>query len=191
MTKSEYRKFMKSVLQAIPSAQRAVKSQAACEQMIRTAEFQAARNVMLYLPMPGELDVGLLAEVVLQSEKQLLLPLVDWNQRQMTPMAVQSFESYGDPQLTGIRQPMGGKPFDIGRIDLVVTPGLAFGFAGERLGRGKGFYDRFLSQRDLSALRTAMAFHEQCRAEIPTERHDIALQMIVTDKEVRRMKPLR
>ncbi len=191
MTKSEYRRFMKSVLQAIPSAQRAVKSQAACEQMIHTAEFQSARNVMLYLPMPGELDVGLLANAVLQSSKQLLLPLVDWNQRQMTPMAVQSFEGCDDPQLTGIRQPLGGEPFDIGRIDLVVTPGLAFGFAGERLGRGKGFYDRFLSLRDLSALRTALAFHEQCRPEIPMEPHDVSLQMIVTDQEVLRVKPLR
>ncbi|MGC8560925.1 MAG: 5-formyltetrahydrofolate cyclo-ligase [Phycisphaerae bacterium] len=191
MTKTEYRKFMKSILRAIPPVQLTAKSQAACKRMIQTAEFQAARNVMLYLPMPGELDVGPLTQAVLQSAKQLLLPMVDWNRRQMTPMAVNSFESYGDPQWAGMRQPLGGEPFDIRQIDLVVTPGLAFGFAGERLGRGKGFYDRFLSQRDLSALRTAVAFHEQCTAEIPTEPHDVSLQMIVTDQEVLRVNPLR
>ena len=191
MTKTEYRKFIKSVLQAMSPEQLRSKSQAACRRMIQTTEFQAARTVMLYLPMPGELDISMLAGAVLQSSKQLLLPRVDWHQRQMSPIAVQSLDSCSDPHFPGIRQPIGGKPVPLHQIDLVVAPGLAFSFAGGRLGRGKGFYDRFLSQPHLSALRSAVAFHEQCRQDIPTEPHDVSLQMIVTDQEVLRIEPIR
>jgi 5-formyltetrahydrofolate cyclo-ligase len=180
MTKAEHRKFMKSVLRAIPTAQRQAQSRAACRRMAETPEFLAARSVMLYLPMPGELDIQSLAAAVTESSRQLLLPQVDWEQLQMTPVVVPRLEAYYESQLPMVPQPAGGKPFPIADIDLIVVPGLAFSPEGGRLGRGKGFYDRFLSRPGLSAWRAAVAFNEQLQPAIPVERHDVPMQMIVT-----------
>ncbi len=75
-------------------------------------------------------------------------------------------------------------------IDMVVIPGMAFDRNGFRVGRGRGFYDRFLSQQDFQGVRCALCFHEQLLNEtIPSEPHDIPMDLIVTDREVVRCRP--
>ena len=68
---------------------------------------------------------------------------------------------------------------------MIVVPGLAFDRGGFRVGRGRGFYDRFLGQRDFNGIRCALCYHEQLlEVATPTEPHDVPMNLIVTDKEV-------
>lgn len=68
--------------------------------------------------------------------------------------------------------------------DICLIPGLGFSPKGERLGRGKGFYDRFL--QSFSGLKIGLGFSEQVRDEIPTEAHDVLLDMVVDETKVHR-----
>ena len=86
----------------------------------------------------------------------------------------------------GLRQPADGQQNPLDEIDLIVTPGLAFDRLGNRLGRGGGYYDRFLSADGLRAVTCGLAFAEQVVEKLPTGPGDRAVQMIVTDREVLR-----
>ncbi len=73
-------------------------------------------------------------------------------------------------------------PLDL--IDMIVIPGLAFDRRGYRVGRGRGFYDRFLAQQAFQGLRCALCYHEQLIDAVPYESHDIPMDLIVTDQEI-------
>ena len=66
--------------------------------------------------------------------------------------------------------------------EIIIVPGLGFDSAGRRLGRGKGFYDRYLS--DHPAIKIGLAFEVQMTKEIPTEPHDVRMDFVVTDQRI-------
>jgi 5-formyltetrahydrofolate cyclo-ligase len=65
--------------------------------------------------------------------------------------------------------------------DVVIVPGLAFTADGDRLGQGGGWYDRFLAQRRADCVAIGVGFREQLLESLPTERHDVVLDLVVTD----------
>jgi 5-formyltetrahydrofolate cyclo-ligase len=65
--------------------------------------------------------------------------------------------------------------------DLVLVPGLAFSRAGHRLGRGGGFYDRLLAGRARGAVKIGVCFSLQLHDEVPTEKHDVVLDVVISD----------
>ena len=65
-------------------------------------------------------------------------------------------------------------------IDIVVVPGVAFTAAGDRLGRGRGYYDRYLSQRGMRAVRVGVCYAHQLVAVLPVEPHDVRMACVVT-----------
>lgn len=74
-----------------------------------------------------------------------------------------------------------------GGLDLILVPGLAFTRSGQRLGRGKGYYDRYLHHyRQLSGVRpvtsVALAFKEQIFDSIPTSEHDVIIDVVLFDE---------
>ena len=66
-------------------------------------------------------------------------------------------------------------------IDLALIPGAAFDRRGGRLGRGKGFYDRFLPRLRSEALKIGLAFECQLADEIPTEAWDVRMDLVITE----------
>lgn len=68
-----------------------------------------------------------------------------------------------------------------GPIDLVVVPGIAFTRGGARMGRGFGFFDRFLAHRAVAAVKIGIAFRFQIVESLPLQSHDIKLDLVVTD----------
>ena len=66
--------------------------------------------------------------------------------------------------------------------EVILVPGLAFSEKGERLGRGKGFYDKYLSQ--YRGIKIGICFSEQLVQNLPTEKHDETLDYIVTDEKI-------
>ena len=66
-------------------------------------------------------------------------------------------------------------------IDLVLVPGIAFTRAGARIGRGAGFFDRFLAHRAARAIKIGIAFSFQIVESIPLDRYDVKLDLVVSD----------
>lgn len=73
-------------------------------------------------------------------------------------------------------------PIDVREADVVVVPGLAFTTAGQRLGQGGGWYDRYLAQRRADAIVLGVCFAEQLVDAVPTDAHDVAVDQVVSDR---------
>ena len=69
---------------------------------------------------------------------------------------------------------------------MILVPGLGFTPTGYRIGRGMGFYDRFLAQSDFLGRSCGLAFQEQVVETLPVLDHDVPLSMLVTDTGIRR-----
>lgn len=144
--------------------------------------FLAAEKVLLYHALPDELQTAPLLEKW-ENRKQLFLPVVQGEDLLIKP--------YRKGETTtgrfGIIEPAGEAIVPPHEIELAIIPGVAYGFNGARLGRGKGFYDRLLKQ--LSCPCIGICFEQQLYPEIPVEPHDRPMNLIVTPERVVYCKP--
>ena len=186
-SKAVIRKQLREALAVMGEADRHAKSLAACRLITASPEFDAARVVMLYLSTPTEVDTASLALKCWQQNKSVVVPKVSWDQRRMLPVEISSLKDAMTTTAGGVvREPVAGKPIPLDLIDLVVVPGLGFTPKGYRIGRGMGFYDRFLAQPEFVGLSCGLAFEEQVVADLPVLDHDMPLSMLVTDRGIRR-----
>ena len=183
MDKNRIRSQMREALKKLTPEERHTRSLAVCRRLEATSAFRAAQSVMLFFSMKSEVETAALALSAWQSGKSIVVPRVIWQERLIEPVEVNSLETEASPHVPGLRQPKSGSPVSLSMIDIVAVPGLAFDLHGYRVGRGKGFYDRFLPQKDLRAVTVALCFDEQVLADfIPAEPHDVPVKIIVTDK---------
>jgi 5-formyltetrahydrofolate cyclo-ligase len=185
-SKADVRRSFRAVLEAMSPQDRQTRSIAACALLSSAAEFQQASVVMLFLSTPIEIDTAALALKCWQAGKTVVVPKVSWDQKRMLPVEISSLHTGLTTSGHGIREPAGGKPVPVDLIDLVVVPGLGFTRSGYRIGRGMGFYDRFLGAPEFVGVSCGFGFEEQVMAEMPLQDHDARLNMLVTDSGIRR-----
>lgn len=139
--------------------------------------FGAARTVLLYHSLPDEVDTHAFVEKW-SGAKRVLLPVVVGNDLELRcytglhDLAVGAF---------GISEPTGELFTDYGSIDLVVVPGVAFDRLGNRLGRGRGYYDRLLP-RIPHARKVGICFPFQIVDRVPAEAFDIRMDEVVSGR---------
>ena len=182
--KKHLRRTINKQLLAIESHSRQEKSKKACANLIETDVFQNAATVMMFLSLPHEIDTSEAILKAWQQDKVVVVPKISWQQRHMIPVRIDSLETEFDTEVAGLRNPVTGTPVPFADIDLVITPALAFDSAGNRLGRGGSYYDRFFAHADLQADRCGFVFHEQVLDTIPFTTGDEPVDMIVTDRKV-------
>lgn len=164
----------------------------ACSRLCSLESFLHARTVMLYMPLAMEVDVTPIALKCFQLGKTVCVPKVDWKRLDMIAVEVNAIDDrVMDIDEHGIRTPKQGQPIPPSMIDLIVAPGLAFDAHGRRLGRGGGFYDRFLARTRNSAVRVGIAFDRQIIDDIPTQDHDVMVDIVITERRITNAKPLR
>lgn len=146
-------------------------------QVEQLAQFQRANIVLLYWSMDDEVYTH---EFVNRwyKEKTILLPCVDGDDlrlRQYTgPECLQS-----GPQF-GIDEPTGPEFTDLNKVEMIVVPGVAFDIHNNRMGRGRGFYDRLLKSTP-NAFKVGVAFNFQLFDEIPVESFDVPMDKVVSE----------
>lgn len=151
----------------------------------RSPCWKKARHVALYLPNDGEVDLTRLAR--LHEGKKLYLPCLN-------PDHSLKFRRWR-PRMPlrrnrlGIGEPAGTRLCPIGELDLILMPLVAFDPSGNRLGMGGGFYDRslagFAGRRGKPWL-VGVAFELQCHPALPGAPWDVPLDLILTEKGLRR-----
>ena len=159
--KSAIRHQLREKLVAMSETDRQTKSLAAANFLNVSPEFAAARIVMLYLTAAQEMDTAPLALKCWQSGKTVVVPKVSWDQRRMLPVEINSLQTRMTTTGPGVREPVSGQPIPVNLIDLVIVPGMGFTADGHRIGRGMGFYDRFLAQADFIGVSCGLGFEEQ------------------------------
>jgi len=153
-------------------------SEAVCRLILESAVWREADQAMLYMAIPGELDLNQLMINGLRSGKKIALP-------RYTPKK-ESYEACSLTHLSNlvpgkfnILEPREDSPImDTMQLDLAVVGGVAFDRLGGRLGRGGGFFDRLLA--GIPAAKCGVCLDEQVRRDVPVERHDVKMDMIAT-----------
>lgn len=177
--KQELRRAVRAKIQAIPPEERAALSVRACEWMLQTALWRGAKTVLLYAPMPDEIDVRPLIREALALGKTVALPKFRPQTGDYAAVQIRDWDADCRPAKFGIPEPVDAcPPLDTNRLDLILVPGVAFDITGRRLGRGRGYYDRLLAQS--GGVKCGVAFDPQITGPIPSEPHDVRLDCILT-----------
>ena len=158
--------------------QRAEKSAAICQHIAGTPEWRAAKIIALFAPLPGEPDIdGLWAHA---AGKTLAYPRM--HDEQLSLYSVPSLRGLHAARW-GIREPSPDAALLIApeNLDLILVPGIAFTPAGERCGRGGGFYDRLLATLPARTPRIGVCYALQVIPTIPSEPHDQTVHAIITE----------
>ena len=132
---------------------------------------------LTYWPLPDEVDIRPLIDQLVAEGKTVVLPKVTGDET----MELRRYTSRDDLQEGAfhILEPV-GEPFtDYDQIDVALVPGMAFDAAGHRLGRGKGYYDRFLAAHP-HLYKIGVCFPFQRVAEVPSEAHDIIMDEVIS-----------
>ncbi|MCD4700106.1 MAG: 5-formyltetrahydrofolate cyclo-ligase [Phycisphaerae bacterium] len=187
--KQNLRRTIREKLSVMAPAVAHARSMAACKRLMDTPEFARSSVVMIYLPIPGEVDVSPVALRGWQEQKIICAPKLSWDHRHMLPIEIRSLQSGLVSTVNGLREPADGEQIEIGTLDMVLVPALVFDRSGNRLGRGAGFYDRFLGAVEVVGISVGNAFGEQIADEVPVHDHDVPVNMLVTDEEIIRFAP--
>lgn len=136
-----------------------------------------------------EVDLDALHQSLIRTGR-LALPHLDWENRTMQALALPKApgldESMLKVQRHGVPEPALGEAVDAASLSAILVPGLSFDRLGGRLGRGAGFYDRFLSgiPAGSSALLIGVCFELQLVEQVPMETHDRRVERVVTESSL-------
>ena len=157
-----------------------LKSRWIAEQLWKLPAIQKAASILFYASMPGEVDTLAMIEKAILKGKRVSLPIVEQNQRKLIPTLISSMEDVHKKKY-GILEPHFNpdRVLAVKDIDAVIVPGLAFDKHCNRLGRGAGYYDRFLSTLPKTVTTVGLAFDFQLTESLPTEAHDVRLGQII------------
>jgi 5-formyltetrahydrofolate cyclo-ligase len=186
--KSTLRRQMKSLLAAISPKERRQRSRAATDRLTDLPEFHDSGTLMTFLSLPHEVDSAPVILRAWQLGKTVVVPKTVVGRRRLIPYQIETLDTGLTAGPYGIPEPMDGTPYPLTMINMVIVPGLAFDTRGNRLGKGAGFYDRFLRENGFTGIKAGLCFHEQVVEEIPSEPHDVPLDLLVTDQGVYRFR---
>lgn len=195
--KQRLRTQIKARLAALDGEERRRLSALIAVRLIASPEFAAARTVLAYDSAATEVDTRAIQRACLDAGKRLCLPRTNRPDRSIAAHAILDPDRdlvaarfsmrRGAAQTDDfcIREPLETLPIvPPEEIDLAIVPGLAFDPSGCRLGRGGGYYDRFLARDGFRAVLCALAFECQIVARVPAQTHDLPVHLIFTDSQV-------
>jgi len=182
-TKSEIRKEIREKLNRQTEAERKQKSLAIKERFFKLTEFKKAKIIMLYVSTEFEVDTKGMIDDALTMGKRIAVPYIIGNEKKMVPSLIKDRLKDLAEGPYGIYQPRGDSYVQLepSKIELVAVPGLAFTKEGIRLGRGGGYYDRFLKALPKETHAVGIAFDLQVYRELPHGQQDISVKKLITE----------
>lgn len=177
LTKSQLRNKILLELQKQKEEDRNRKSRIIKEKLFRTFAFKKAKTVMFYIAFDGEVDTQDMIKKARILGKIIAVPVCRKN-RQIMPCILND-KTKLVRGLYGILEPAIKKPVNLEDIDLVIVPGVAFDKEGNRLGRGKGYYDRFLKKLPDRVNSIGLAFDSQILPSAPATPIDVSVDRVI------------
>lgn len=132
--------------------------------------------VGIYLSTPNEVETDGIIEELLKQGKIVAAPKIEEGE-----LVFHKLESLKDTKYNKyhIREPLFSSEI-IDNIEIMIVPGMAFDTSKNRIGYGKGYYDRYLSKHE--CYKVGLAFDEHLHKEIPTDSFDVKMDIVITDK---------
>ncbi len=176
-SKDGLRAKIRARLERISPAVRAVESIDLCARL--KAQMQSARTILFFAPLPDELDVWPLLEESLALGTICALPFFDAEKKTYGAKIIKTLATDIVAGKFGVREPAAScEEIPLNKFDLILVPGMAFDLDGNRLGRGKGFYDRLLAES--TGVKCGVGYDFQLLEKIPSEPHDARVQFVFT-----------
>lgn len=177
MEKKELRKKIKDLRSMLLEHERAAAAEEVFSRLEQTAAFLLADHILMYHSLPDELSTrNFLSKW--SGRKHFYLPRVNGVNLDILPYD----ESRLELGAFHIEEPTGKDTVNPDSIELIVVPAVAYDRRGNRLGRGKGFYDRLLAET--KATKIGVGYEFQLVDEIPVEPHDVRMDMVITQRTV-------
>ncbi len=168
---------------ALPAATRHELNTRISTRVLELPAWHGAHCVLLYLSFGTEFDTAQIISAALAQNKQLCLPRVNRGRDILDIHRVSDPVLETTPGAFGIREPRIECPHaDLEQIDFVLVPGIAFTPHGDRLGYGRGYYDRLIRELNHRPLLAAAAFALQIREPIPISAGDQRVDLIITEQ---------
>ena len=183
-TKNKIRLALLKKLKSQKEVGRLKRSFSIQKKLFSLPEFIKAKVVLFYLSFNGEVETLRMIEKAISLGKKVAVPVTDRQRKKIKPSLISDCGYDLEAGAYGILQPKHGRRRDVPlrKIDLVVVPAVAFDPKGNRIGRGTGYYDRFLAELtsqisenvDLIKI-IGIGFKEQMVEKLPIEDHDYQL----------------
>ena len=175
--KATLRRQMRQAKAALTPEQKQAESRAVWQHVEVTPVFAEAEHILLYHSLPDELGSHEVIDRWVELGKKVYLPVVIGDD-----LVVRSYSSEAMQQgAFSIMEPS-GLDVDTDVLQLIIVPGVAFDASGNRLGRGKGYYDRLLSRTKATCI--GVCYNCQLQEAIPAEAHDKVMHYIITPQGV-------
>lgn len=149
-------------------------------------QFINSKNIMLYLSFNKEVDTYPLAKWCLDNDKTVIAPYCIQDERKIIPVKINNLSEDLSKSTFGVMEPRHDllEKANIEEIDLIIVPGVIFDEHCNRIGFGAGYYDRFLPKKAKNTPAIGIAYDYQIIDSIPTGKHDVPLDFIVTEKRL-------
>ena len=177
--KADCRRELRARWQHLSDGQRAAGAGLICRRVGEQDFWKQAQTVLLFAPLPDEVNIWPLLETALAEGKVLTLPRFDPIKKFYTAAQVAELQRDLVAWIYGIREPAAHcSEIPLLDIYLALVPGVGFDAHGNRLGRGRGFYDRLLA--DFGGIKCGLALDEQIAEAMPTEEQDVRMDVVLT-----------
>lgn len=156
------------------------KSEKIRDKLFSLLQYRKSKAVMFFVSFNSEVSThGMIREAL--KSKTVIVPKVANNE--IEPSVIIDFDNLVPSGKFGILEPIEAMNIAHKNIDLVLVPGIAFDSEGHRIGYGFGYYDRFLAKVP-KAIKIGLAFDFQVVDKIPSEAHDVPIDLVVTEERV-------
>ena len=156
------------------------KSQVIKNKIFTSDWYKKANVIMIYVSFENEVETHDIINSALKSGKKVIVPVCTYG-NMLIPVGITSIDDM-IPNKYGILEPVEVKRYT-DNIDVILIPGVAFDRHFNRVGFGKGYYDRFLCEYS-DLLKVGLCFDNQICEKIDVDSNDISMDIIVTDKEI-------
>lgn len=180
-TKKELRKRILNIRNSMSLEDVEKNSTIIMDKIINTEIYKQSKVVFTYMDFNKEVMTSKLIEHMLCDKKRVVIPFTDTINTELIPSEI---TKQADLKLNsfGYYEPVSIVPVNPEEIDLVIVPGVVFDKNLNRIGFGKGYYDRILVKLKSNAKKVAVAHEFQVLESIPAEEHDIKMDMIISEK---------
>jgi len=176
------RRLVAAQIARLGPEERAAKSEAIRRRVCDLPEVREASCVMGFLPLSDEVDTRPILEDLIRAGKRVYVPRTFVREGRIVPVRLLDLDRLRTGEY-GIPEPDTEETCAPETLDVVLVPGRAFDRRGNRLGRGAGFYDRFMASNGFRALRCGVAFACQVLEQVPHDRTDLPVHLLVTEAE--------
>jgi 5-formyltetrahydrofolate cyclo-ligase len=180
--KDEIRAKMLARRKALSPEERRLRSRAIEIRLYNREIFRRSRSVQFYVSGKHEVDTSEMINRAIEMGKTVAVPffIEDRNEIGLTEIRNGSARMAKNALGFSEPEPSSVHPLDPDRIELWIVPGVAFDPTGNRIGLGKGYYDRLLSDAR-TGHRVGIAYDFQILDSIPAEAHDVRMNEILTE----------